>query len=247
MTTVERRFPVVEVFPAIQGEGVLLGRPTIFVRFGGCDYRCSWCDSLYAVEPQHSADWERLTVADILARVLPLAYAHPDLPTWPQPGPRPLVTLSGGNPALFRLDTLLATGGALGLLFALETQGSIAQPWFAHLSTLTLSPKPPSSGMRVPNILRLQECVALAPEGAACLKVVVADAVDYAFARELRALFPTLPFSIQPCNSHAGDPNLEQIVLLAREIERWVLRDRWWDVRLTLQQHVILWGNAPGK
>lgn len=36
------RYPVVEIFPAIQGEGFLTGRRTIFIRLGGCDYRCSW-------------------------------------------------------------------------------------------------------------------------------------------------------------------------------------------------------------
>ncbi len=41
---------VSEIFgPTIQGEGVLIGLPTVFVRSGGCDYRCSWCDSLHAV------------------------------------------------------------------------------------------------------------------------------------------------------------------------------------------------------
>src|SRR5438105_206992 len=45
-------FPVIEVFgPTVQGEGPDAGRPAYFVRFGGCDYRCSWCDSMYAVEP----------------------------------------------------------------------------------------------------------------------------------------------------------------------------------------------------
>jgi 7-carboxy-7-deazaguanine synthase len=48
-----RTYPVVEVFgPTIQGEGALAGLPTLFVRFGGCDYRCSWCDSLLAVLPE---------------------------------------------------------------------------------------------------------------------------------------------------------------------------------------------------
>jgi 7-carboxy-7-deazaguanine synthase len=39
-----------EIFgPTIQGEGPLIGRPTVFVRTAGCDYRCTWCDTLYAV------------------------------------------------------------------------------------------------------------------------------------------------------------------------------------------------------
>jgi uncharacterized Fe-S radical SAM superfamily protein PflX len=48
-----KRLAVVEVFgPVIQGEGPLAGSKTMFVRFGGCDYRCTKCDSLHAVIPQ---------------------------------------------------------------------------------------------------------------------------------------------------------------------------------------------------
>lgn len=40
------RIRISEIFgPTIQGEGALIGEPTVFVRTGGCDYRCSWCDS----------------------------------------------------------------------------------------------------------------------------------------------------------------------------------------------------------
>ena len=47
-----KTFPVIEIFgPTIQGEGAEAGLPTHFVRFGGCDYRCSWCDTMYAVDP----------------------------------------------------------------------------------------------------------------------------------------------------------------------------------------------------
>ena len=56
-----------------------------------------------------------------------------------------LVTLSGGNPAIQPLGKLIDLGHTHGYTFAIETQGSVAQPWFAHLDYLTLSPKPPSS------------------------------------------------------------------------------------------------------
>jgi len=47
---------VSEIFgPTIQGEGALIGQPTVFVRTGGCDYRCSWCDSLHAVDSRFRA------------------------------------------------------------------------------------------------------------------------------------------------------------------------------------------------
>ena len=65
-----KTFPVIEIFgPTIQGEGAEAGLPTHFVRFGGCDYRCSWCDTMYAVDPAVvRATAERLSGDAIVAR-----------------------------------------------------------------------------------------------------------------------------------------------------------------------------------
>ena len=61
---------VSEIFgPTIQGEGALIGLPTVFVRTGGCDYRCSWCDSLHAVDSEFRHDWRPMSAADVLAEV----------------------------------------------------------------------------------------------------------------------------------------------------------------------------------
>src|SRR3954470_4973626 len=83
-------FPVVEVFgPTVQGEGPDAGIPAYFVRFGGCDWRCTWCDSMHAVDPAEvRAHAERLTATEIVDRLRALP-----------PGPG-LTVLSGGNPAL---------------------------------------------------------------------------------------------------------------------------------------------------
>lgn len=41
-----KAIPVLEIFgPTIQGEGMVIGQKTMFVRTAGCDYSCSWCDS----------------------------------------------------------------------------------------------------------------------------------------------------------------------------------------------------------
>jgi len=151
-----------EIFgPTIQGEGALIGQPTVFVRTGGCDYRCSWCDTLHAVDSKFRDDWRPMTAADIFARVRELSGGRPIM-----------VSLSGGNPAIQPLGELIALGKSRGYQFALETQGSIAQDWFAELDVLTLSPKPPSSGMTT-DFQKLDECVAAAknsllPAGRRC-------------------------------------------------------------------------------
>src|SRR3954449_9550536 len=82
--------PIVEIFgPTIQGEGAEAGLATHFVRVGGCDYRCSWCDTMYAVDPATvRATARKLTSDDIVSELEHL----PGAPEW--------VTISGGNPAL---------------------------------------------------------------------------------------------------------------------------------------------------
>ena len=132
-----QRIRISEIFgPTIQGEGPLIGRPTVFVRTAGCDYRCSWCDTLYAVLPEYRDEWSAMTASEILTRVNGLVGNQPVL-----------ISLSGGNPALQPLDDLISLAHQSGHSLAMETQGSLAQPWFAKLDWLILSPKPPSSGM----------------------------------------------------------------------------------------------------
>src|SRR5262245_63137641 len=89
-----------EIFgPTIQGEGPLFGRPTVFVRTAGCDYRCRWCDTLYAVLPEFHREWLTMSPPDVMARVDELAGGQPVL-----------ITISGGNPALQPIASLIALG-----------------------------------------------------------------------------------------------------------------------------------------
>lgn len=128
---------VSEIFgPTVQGEGAVIGKPTVFVRTGGCDYRCSWCDSKYAVLPEYWGTWRRMGPEEVFAEVRRLS-AKPIL-----------VTLSGGNPVLQPLGKLIKLGREEGYTFAVETQGSVTKDWFGDLDYLTISPKPPSSGMK---------------------------------------------------------------------------------------------------
>jgi len=79
---------VSEIFgPTIQGEGALIGQPTVFVRTGGCDYRCTWCDTLHAVDARYRHTWAAMDPVSIMARVAELS------------GGKPLtISLSGGQP-----------------------------------------------------------------------------------------------------------------------------------------------------
>jgi 7-carboxy-7-deazaguanine synthase len=242
---VTKSIRVSEIFgPTIQGEGPLIGRPTVFVRTGGCDYRCAWCDTLYAVLPEYRDDWAPMTPADIMARVNELAGDTPVL-----------VSLSGGNPALQPLAPLIALGRERGSSFALETQGSISQPWFAELDWLILSPKPPSAGMAT-DWDALEACLTAASGRPRCvLKIVVFDDADYAYAQAAAARYPALPVYLQVGNP-APLPGAGGVLPAAADVDdllgrfRWLVRkvtaDRWFAATVLPQLHVLAWGNKRG-
>ena len=234
-----------EIFgPTIQGEGPLIGRPTVFVRTAGCDYRCAWCDTLYAVLPEYRGEWALMTPPQIVGRVNELARGRPVL-----------VSLSGGNPALHPLGPVIALGRRYSHSFALETQGTMAQPWFAELDWLILSPKPPSSGMRT-DWTALEACLKEARGKPHCvLKIVVFDDADYFYARTAAARYPMLPAYLQVGNpaplisttkAVADEADLEDLVHRLRWLTGKVIADEWFAATVLPQLHVLAWGNKRG-
>ncbi|MCC6598625.1 MAG: 7-carboxy-7-deazaguanine synthase QueE [Alphaproteobacteria bacterium] len=226
-----------EIFgPTLQGEGALIGRPTVFVRTGGCDYRCVWCDTPHAVKSAFRDEWKPMQAGEILGKIEALS------------GGQPLVvSLSGGNPAIQPLEGLIDLGRARGYGFALETQGSIAQSWFAKLDVLTLSPKPPSSQM-VTDWAAFDACLAAAGDGPQiALKSVVFDDLDYAYARVAAARYPHLPLYLQPGNHKIqGQSDHEALMARMRWLADSVAKDRWFSATVLPQLHVMLWGNQRG-
>lgn len=230
---------IAEIFgPTIQGEGALIGEPTVFVRAGGCDYRCAWCDSLHAVDSAYRNDWATMSDSDVWHRVRALS------------GGKPLtVSLSGGNPAIQDFAPLIARGKAEGYRFACETQGSIARPWFADLDTLVLSPKPPSSGETVDWAAFAACCDAGAGGPQIVMKIVIFDDTDYAWAKDAAARYPDLPLYLQPGNpdvdpAHPVDlqASADRLLWLVEKITA----DRWFTPRVLPQLHVLIWGNKRG-
>lgn len=226
---------VSEIFgPTIQGEGALIGKPTVFVRFGGCDYRCSWCDTKYAVESKYQKTWAKMDCAQIFAEVEKLTHGQPIL-----------VTLSGGNPAIYELSELLALGNAKGYTFAMETQGSIYHDYLAELDYLTVSPKPPSAG-EVTDFAVLAKT--LNCNAKATLKMVVGNDEDYAWAKAVHQQFVDVPCFLQPCNSQVEAAILDENQLVKEML--WLvdktIADGWFNVTVLPQLHVFLWHNQRG-
>ncbi|MBB6671988.1 7-carboxy-7-deazaguanine synthase QueE [Cohnella nanjingensis] len=241
--TAAGRFPVMEIFgPTVQGEGMVIGRKTMFVRTAGCDYACSWCDSAFTWDGTGKRDIRMLTAAEIVSELFRLggeSFSH--------------VTLSGGNPALLaRLDELIALLHDRGIEVALETQGSLWRDWFLAIDDLTLSPKPPSSGMNADWAV-LDQLVAKLTElnRNYSLKVVVFDETDLAYAGEVHRRYPHASLYLQSGNDDLAER--DPAVLLNRLLRRyeWLVQ-RVMDstslksVRVLPQLHAWLWGNKRG-
>ncbi|MGQ4275348.1 7-carboxy-7-deazaguanine synthase QueE [Terrihabitans sp. B22-R8] len=239
----DARIRVAEIFgPTIQGEGPLIGLPTVFVRTGGCDYRCSWCDSLHAVDAEYRHEWTPMSTDAVWDKVRALSVDTPLM-----------VSLSGGNPAIQPLGDLMALGKPRGYRFALETQGSLARDWFRELDVLVLSPKPPSSGMET-DWAALDACIASAGAGPQiALKIVVFDDADYAFARRVSARHGGLALYLQPGN-HTPPPaaakdapiDIEGVMDRMRWLIDKIAADAWFTPRILPQLHVLIWGNRRG-
>jgi len=234
----EKNIRISEIFgPTIQGEGALIGQPTVFVRTGGCDYRCTWCDTLYAVDSEYRGQWKMMSAEDILEQIKNLSQGRPVM-----------VTLSGGNPAIQPLEPLITLGKEYGYEFALETQGSLAQDWFAGLDVLTLSPKPPSSGMKTDWKIFNACLKAAGTKTKISLKIPVLDEADYAFAKETAKKYPDLPVYLQPVNATIPPQIIDKDALEKRL--RWLAEkvgnDNWFEVKVLPQLHVMLWGNERG-
>lgn len=230
---------VVEVFgPTIQGEGPHAGRVTHFVRFGGCDYRCSWCDTPDAVFPDRVRRADDLDEAQILDRL-------DSLP------PAPMVVLSGGNPALWHLDPLVSLLERRYDIIAVETQGSRWRNWLARVQSLVVSPKPPSSGEASQrNAERLTVFMDEAAGAPMVLKVVVFDDDDLTWAGDVHTAYPEVPFYLsvgtdQDDADHAGTVAAVG-ARYAWLCERVTLDSAWHDVTVLPQLHVIAWGHTVG-
>lgn len=126
---------VVEIFSSIEGEGKRAGYPCVFVRFAGCNLRCSYCDTAYA---QNLGVGEEMSLKDIVDKVISFGYRR--------------VTLTGGEPLLQEgIYTLIHNLVVEGKEVNIETNGSvpIERSYFNSRSNpfFTVDYKCPSSGM----------------------------------------------------------------------------------------------------
>lgn len=117
-----KMLPVMEEFVSLQGEGFHTGSPAYFLRIGGCDVGCHWCD---VKESWNAALHPLVSVHDVVNRAL-------------QQTPRAVV-VTGGEPLLYNLNLLTDLFRTNGFVTFLETSGS--ESMSGNWDWICLSPK----------------------------------------------------------------------------------------------------------
>jgi 7-carboxy-7-deazaguanine synthase len=128
---------IAEIFHSVQGEGVLVGTPSVFVRASGCNLRCVWCDTPYA---SFHPEGDEMSVDAIVAACK-----------------TDYVVITGGEPMIFpEVVPLTHELKARGHHITLETAGTVFQPVMCDL--MSISPKLSNSG-QPPNLEPIRPAV----------------------------------------------------------------------------------------
>lgn len=208
-----------EIFYSLQGEGVQIGLPTIFVRCFGCDLRCSWCDTMYAVE---GTDFVYLSVEEVYSEIQKYRSKR--------------ICLTGGEPLLQGAELT----GLMKLLLnndysvVLETSGHRLPPdiFWNENCVISMDCKCPSSGMEKKMDFSLFRKLRDRDQ----LKFVIGDETDYKYAVKVlktNDIYANIIFQpVYGCN--IGD------------IADKILRDGLDNVRTMPQLHKMIWGEKRG-
>ena len=230
------KLPYVEAFgPTIQGEGAAAGRVSSFVRFGGCNLSCSWCDSPYTWDAERFDLRQEITmlgVDEILARV-------PEAP---------LTIVTGGEPLLNQrkpeFHELLTRLRARGTEIHVETNGTIVPnaETVALVDVFMVSPKLPHAGehkrTQDPALARGWQLIHGTAE--AHLKVVCETVEDVHRTRDLadRHSWPAHHVWIMPEGTTTDVLNTRFPILADAAVAL--------GINLSHRLHVIAWGDKRG-
>ncbi|MDD2600243.1 MAG: 7-carboxy-7-deazaguanine synthase QueE [Kiritimatiellae bacterium] len=192
------KYPVAEIFCSLQGEGFNTGREVVFLRLGGCNLACPWCDT------QHS-DFTMMDTASILEAVQRF-------------GVNSLI-VTGGEPLIIQgLKDLLQCFKQQGYWIAVETNGvSVADDGVLELfDYIALSPKASHA-----ELYAKEGALRAADE----LRVVVdGDVRD--FCDWIRGLIKARRYYLSPCERE-GVMNLKQTITLLGQLNQSACGKEW--------------------
>jgi 7-carboxy-7-deazaguanine synthase len=220
---------IIEIYRSIQGESSFAGIPCIFVRLAACNLRCVWCDSEYTF-----TGGGKMLAEEVEQEVVALA-------------PAGLVEFTGGEPMLQEreLVPLMKRLLARGYSLLLETSGERPLENVPAAVHKIMDVKCPGSGEG--GTFRMSNLAALTPADE--IKFVLADRVDYEFARDfirqegLENKVGSVLLSPAFLKIPSPDRDTSNCQLDPRVLAEWILADGL-NVRLGLQIHKFIWEPA---
>ncbi|WP_329171556.1 7-carboxy-7-deazaguanine synthase QueE [Streptomyces sp. NBC_01477] len=222
---------------AVQGEGPSLGRRCAFVRLGGCNLGCTWCDTPYTWDWKGDGDSGRAYDPRQELHAMPWQAVAEQLRAYSVP----LVVVSGGEPLSQqnRLLPLLRELAGTGHGIEIETNGTVAPlPEVAALARFNVSPKLAHSGEPEARRLVPEALAAFARLPGTAFKFVCRDVDDLDEVADVVGRFGTRPVWIMPA-ARSREELAHNLEALGDEVI-----GRGWN--LTTRLHIAVWGDRRG-
>lgn len=212
-----RILPVNEVFRSIDGEGIRTGLPVVFVRLYGCNLRCNYCDTCYAIE---NSEFYHMSIAELVEHVNLTAEGCKR------------VTLTGGEPLMYEATyDLVYALVAEGYEVNIETNGT----WDPRMFTMnrnvivTMDHKCKGSGVS-PDRTKKYLYPYLREQDV--LKFVVSSVEDLEEMKDILQKYPVkCHVFVSPCFGRI-DP---------KDIVKCVQENHMWNVHVQVQLHKVIW------
>jgi 7-carboxy-7-deazaguanine synthase len=119
-----KTYPVVEIFHSVQGEGAWAGTNAVFVRLGGCDVHCPFCDTKESWQAERHPLQSVDEIVEVVGKIKPA-----------------IAVITGGEPLMHNLEPLTAGIRSLGQEIRIHLETSGAHPQSGDFDWVTLSPK----------------------------------------------------------------------------------------------------------
>jgi len=211
---------VSEIFYSMEGEGIEIGRPEIFIRLAKCNLRCEWCDTKYSWN-----DGREMSVSETVDEVARY--------------PCKSVSITGGEPLLQReeLFELIQRLKKLGYWVQINTNGTIFdKKIFESVDLVSMDCKCPSSKMKSDLSVLKKTKDLFAPKSQ--FKFIISNEQDYQYAKNVvMSLLKGVPNLV-------FQPEWDSRKI-SKKLTELVMKDQL-DVRIILQQQKMIWGKKRG-
>lgn len=221
---------VSERFYSIQGEGVTMGVPAVFLRLGGCNLLCPWCDSIEVWKKGHATEFENVLPSDYVRRLRQGAH----------------LIITGGEPLLHDSSIVsylqwFVNNYKFTPVIEVETNGTIvpSTQLLFYVQQWNCSPKLANSGEPVSKRLNELALMTLAKRNTTCFKFVVSNEDDVLeVINEYGSWLEPQQFVLMPL----GD-SLELLNLVRQTVVELCIK---YGMRYSDRLHIATWNQKTG-